>query len=146
MPYTIPQLKAEIDNDPKSLGLVAYRNAGNYLGICAKLNATYGTVGTVYRMDVSASEILGCLVWSEISALNTNAWLALHALLLPGTVDATNVRIRGMFLGLFPSGTYPQTAANLAALSMRPAPSRAEELWGTGTRVSEQDVANAVNS
>jgi hypothetical protein len=146
MPYTIAQLKAEIDADPKTLGLVALRNAGNYLGIRDKLNATYGTVGVVYRTDVTSAEILASLVWTEIATLTTNSWLALHALLIPGLVDASQLRIRQMFVGLFPSATFPLTNANLTALAQRPAPSRAEELWGFATRVTEQDVANAVNS
>jgi hypothetical protein len=146
--FTLAALKSEIDNDPKSLGLVALRNAGNYLGIVAKLNATYGTVGTVYRRDVTAGEILGCLVWAEIAgaSFTTNSWLALHALLLPGVVDATQVRVRQMFAGIFPQGTYPLTFANLAAIAQRTAPSRAEELFEPGFRVTEQQVADAINS
>lgn len=144
---TLQQLRDEIDNDPVALGYAPLVAAGDYLGIVAKLNSTRAGVGVVWRTNMTGAEVLGSLVWSEISSLSTNNWLALQSLLIPSTpIDASNARIRAIFGGLFPAGTFPQTNANLVAMGQKGNPTRAEELWGFGTIVSEQDVANAVNS
>lgn len=146
MAFTKAQLQAELNTDPKALGYAAPKAAGNYQGLIALVNGTYAGVGVVWRTDVRGAEVLAALVWSEISALSTNNWLALQSLLIPSTpIDANSARIRAWFSGLFPSATFPLTSANLTAMGQKAAPSRAEELWGYGTYVTEQDVANAIN-
>jgi hypothetical protein len=145
MPFTTAQLLTEINTDPKALGYAPLKAANNYLGLVAKLNATYAGVGVVFRTDVQAQEVLASLVWSEISNLITNNWLTLNSLLIPGVIDASKVTIRNIFAGLFPAGTFPLTSAALTAIAQKAAPSRAEELWGYGTIVGEQDVAHAIN-
>jgi hypothetical protein len=145
MPFTNAQLTTELNTDPKALGYAALRSASNYIGLAAKVNSTYAGVGVVFRNDVTANEVLVALVWSEISALTTNNWLALHALLIPEVIDATKATIRAIFAGLFPAATFPLTSASLTALAKKAGPSRADELWGYGTVVGEQDVANALN-
>jgi hypothetical protein len=145
MTFTNTQLVTEINTDPKSLGYAALKTAMNYKGLAAVLNSTYTGVGTVFRTDVRAQEVLSALVWSEISSLATNSWLTLNSLLIPGIIDATKTTIRNLFTGLFPSATFPTTASNLNAIAIKASPSRAEELWGYGTSVGEQDVATAIN-
>jgi hypothetical protein len=147
MQPTVQQLRNEINLDPVGLGYAPLKEAGDYLGIVAKLNATRAGVGVVWRTNMTGAEVLGCLVWSEIAALTTNNWLALQTLLIPSTpIDASNARIRAFFAGLFPNATFPLTLTNLTAMGQKPNPTRAEELWGFGTVIAEQDVANAVNS
>jgi hypothetical protein len=146
MAFTKAQLQAELNSDPKALGYAPFRTAGNYQGLAALVNGTYPGVGVVWRTDVRGAEVLGALVWSEIASLSSNNWLALQSLLIPSTpIDANNARIRGIFTGLFPVATFPGTSANLTSTGQKASPSRAEELWGYATYVTEQDVANAIN-
>lgn len=141
MAFSNAQLKSEIDNDPKQLGLVAARDRGDDATIAQLLNTTYATVGTVWRTDLSAGEVLACLVESEVSPLNATQWTRVLTLLMPGTIDASQQRIRDQFAGIFV--TKAVTIANLLAVAKRPAPTRAEELWGAGTTISDRDVAAA---
>jgi hypothetical protein len=79
-------------------------------------------------------------VASEVTAWTAQQWTALTALLIPGTVDATNARIRALFQQLLPAGSL----ANATAASQVTAPTRAEELWGAGVTVSISDVSRAL--
>lgn len=142
--FTLAQIKAEMDTDPTGRGYAAPVAARNYLAIRDLINATYAGVGTVWRTNLTGAEVLGALVWAEVSALPTNSWLALQTLLIPATIDASNVRIRQFFAGLFPSATFSQSLANLTTVARHAAPSRAEELWGFGAQVSEQHIADAL--
>lgn len=151
MAFTKAQLQAEITNDPKGLGYAALKASNSYVALAAKLNATYGGVATVFRNDLQAREILGCLVASEVlapaaKALTATQWTAFSTFLIPGTIDASNGNISALFLALFTNADYPLTRAALIAIGKRVAPTRAEELWGYGTAVSEQDVANAITT
>lgn len=141
MGFTLVDLKSEIDNDPKQLGLVPARDRGDDATIAQLLNSTYGAVGTVWRTDLSAREILACLVEAEVSTLNATQWTRVLTLLMPGTIDASQQRIRDQFAGIF--ATKTATIANLLAVAKRATPSRAEELWGAGTTISDRDVAAA---
>lgn len=141
MGFTLVDLKSEIDNDPKQLGLVPARDRGDDATIAQLLNSTYGAVGTVWRTDLSAREILACLVEAEVSTLNATQWTRVLTLLMPGTIDASQQRIRDQFAGIF--ATKTATIANLLAVAKRVTPSRAEELWGAGTTISDRDVAAA---
>lgn len=138
--FTATQLAAEINTDPKSLGYAALKGAGGDQGIADKLNATYVGVATVYRADVKAGEILASLVASEVSAWTAVQWTALTALLIPGTVDASNARIRALFAALLPANSL----ANATAVATVTTPSRAQELWGANTTISATDVARAL--
>jgi hypothetical protein len=140
--FTPAQLAAELNTDPKTLGYAALIAAKDRIGLAAKINSTYAAVGTVWRTDLRAAEILAALVETEITALTTNGWLQLQTLLIPGTVDASQVTIRNQFNGLL--GAFATTIANLLAVAKKANPSRAEELWGYAVRVTEQDVAGAI--
>lgn len=147
MPFTIQQLATEINTDPVGLGYAAHITAGRMGELARILNSTRTGVGQVWRDDLRGAEVLGALVWSEIASLSTNSWLALQSLLIPSTpIDASNVRIRNIFGGLFPAGSFPQTNANLSAIGQKASPSRAEELWGYGTTVTPEDVIRALRT
>jgi len=138
----LPQLAAELQADPKSLGYAAEIAARSYAGVASLCNGTYPGVGTVWRTDLSAAEILAALVESEVTSLTATQWTRVLTLLSPGAIDASQQRIRDQFAGIFAGKTA--TLANLTAAARRAAPSRAEELWGYGVAVAEQDVANAL--
>jgi hypothetical protein len=144
MSYTLSQLADEINNDPKSLGYSTLVASGDDSSIAGLLNSTYAGVGTVYRPNVGAGEVMGSLVWSEVSGLTTNNWLALHSMLLPASIDATKSTVRNFFNGLFPTGSFATTNANLLTVAKKASPSRAEELWGAGTVVPFLDVSRAI--
>lgn len=141
MSIDLAALTAELTNDPKTLGYAALIAAHNRVGIAAKLNSTYAGVGTIWRTDLTSSEIMACLVWSEVSAANVTQWTSFQTLLIPPTVDASKAAVRALFAGLFAAATV--TLGNLTAAGKSALSSRAEELWGYGTRITEQDIANA---
>jgi hypothetical protein len=142
MGYTLAQLAAEITNDPKALGYAAPVAAGSLSGLAALINGTYPGVGTVWRTDVAAAELLGGIVWAEVSGFTAAQWEAVEVMLVPLTVDASNANVRAFFAGVFAGKTA--TIANLTAIAQRANPSRAEELWGYGTVVSTTDIAHAL--
>lgn len=145
MTYTLTQLAAEINTDPKALGLAALKAQANAAGdeaIAAKLNATYAGVGVVYRTDVTPSELLACIVWSEVSAFTATQWSACTAMLSAGNVDASKVTIRNFFAGLFTAATTTKASMDTVARIVNP--TRAEELWGHSMGVSAYDVQKAM--
>ena len=145
MSMTATALAAEINNDPKALGYAVPKLAGSDIGVANIVNSTYAGVGTVWRTNVKAAEILAAITLSEINAtFSATNWAALSAILTPLVVDASNAVIRGWFVTLFPSALYPTTNAALVTTAKVAAPSRAEELWGAGTLISATDVAHAL--
>lgn len=145
--FSIAALQTELTGDPKQLGYAPLRSPSpNYLALAAKLNGTYATVGTVWRTDLSAAEMLACLVESEVGAMTVLQWTRVMVLLSPGIVDASQQRIRDMFAGIFAGAPFATSRANLIAAAAKASPSRAEELWGYGVRVSEQNIAEALSS
>lgn len=139
---TRQQLAAEITNDPKSLGYAPLVLGGDRLGIANKLNSTYAGVGIIWRTDLIAADILASLVATEVQAWTTTQWVALQTLLIPGKIDASKTTIRNLFSTLLGSATA--SLANVTAVAKSPISSRAEELWGYGTRITENDIAAAI--
>lgn len=140
---TLQQLASEINSDPGAYGYAAQKSAGSDSGIVALLNGPTKTVNpTVWRTSVAAAELLGCIVWSEVSTFTAVKWAAAQAMLTPGTVDASNANIRAFFAGAFAGAT--QTIANMTTIAKVAAPTRAEELWGPGTVIGSIDVAKAL--
>lgn len=140
MAFTLTQLAAEITTDPTSLGLVALRDAGSDQALADALNLPRAGI-TVNRNDLSGRELLNAVVLSEYTALtqaNRDLW---QALLTIAPLDATDTQTRTTVGAIFAAGTTTRT--NLVALSTRPG-SRAEQLWGTGTRITALDVSRAL--
>lgn len=142
MPVSMAALAAEINNDPKALGYAALKASGSDADLAAKINATYVGVGSVWRTNVTAAELLSCIVWAEVSAFTAVKWAAVQVFLTPLVLDASQQRIRDFFAGAF-SGCAA-TLANMSAMAKVTAPSRAEELWGAGNAVSATDIARAL--
>lgn len=142
MPYTIAELTSEINTDPVALGYAPHVAAGRLGAIADLLNTTRPGVGVVFRTNVTAAEIVESVPWAEVATFTTNNWLAFGILTDGGTLDASKVNVRDWFAGVFVGKTAALAA--LAALARRPAPTRAEELWGAGTTVPLLDVARAL--
>lgn len=139
MPFTSAQLATEINTDPKALGYAAFVSAHDRAGLAAKLNATYAGVGTVYRNDLKSLEIVGAIVNADVTGFTAAQWARVQVLIAPPVIDASNANVRGQFTGIF-SGT---SLTNLDTVAKKANPSRAEELWGYKTLITDQDIANA---
>jgi hypothetical protein len=155
MPFTLQQLAGELTADPSGLGYAPLIGAGDRLGLAGKLNAVNQAI-QIKRIDVAASEILeavdvadfqtgasapvaGALSWFE----STTQQARLRLVNDDGTDTHIIKNLKGLFLPNGNAGANPQTRARLQAISLR-AGSRAEQLWGAGTVISDQDIANAI--
>ncbi len=147
--FTLAQLqaiKAAINGDATAAAYVA---ADQFGALCTYMNSPASPVVNVWRPDITVSQLLTGVVWSEFLALTAaqqGAWRALTA----ADVDATNANIRAGFVSIF--GASSQTIANLTAIAERPA-TRLEVIFTTasvtsqfGTTLSESDAHLALAS
>lgn len=129
-------LSAELTLDPAGLGYVGPDSED-----AEKLNAPSPGGETVFRKAIPMSEIYAQIEWiSEWAALPGVMRDGFRQLTSTDALDVTSPRVRAAMEGIFGAGS--QTWANLASIATRPA-SRAEILWGEGTRVHHLDVAAA---
>ena len=132
-------LTVELETDPNAYGYAALAAAGNDQGQADILNLRRSGI-TVYRNDVSRGDVIGALSLTDYDALPAARRGLMDAVMRMETLDASNANLRANVLSVFAPGT--QTRASLSALAQRTG-SRAEQLFGTGARVSHQDVAAA---
>lgn len=142
MAFTPAQLKTEIDTDPTGLGLVALRNAGNFQGIADALTLPRAGI-TIERLSVPVAALINALAPAEYVALTQpqRDYLAL----LPALVNVdirTGSSLRNALNTVFAAGTT--TRANYTALASKTPASRAEQLFGEGTRLTHGDVSAAL--
>lgn len=140
MAFTPTQLATEINTDPTGLGLVALRDAGSDQAIADALNLARATI-TVNRNDISAKELMAAVVLAEYTALTQASRDLWQALLTIAPLDAQDTQTKATVAAIFGAGTTTRT--NLQALATRTG-SRAEQLWGTGTRIQALDVSRAL--
>jgi hypothetical protein len=156
-PDQLATLLQEIGTDPNGYGLVALRDAGNAQGIADALNlvrtgANGGPAITVRRSDITPEELLDAIDVRDFPAspagVNnqtlTGSWLesVLQFQRIPlQNADGTNNRIRTNLNRLL--GDTNGSQARLTQLSRRQG-SRAEQLFGAGTRVAHGDVSDAL--
>jgi hypothetical protein len=128
---------------PRMSIALGYLAALCFIGLMchALLNAAYAGVGTVWRTNLSARDLLAAVVWSEVSTFTAAQWAAFQTMLIPGVIDASKQTIRDQFAGIF--ATKVATLANMSAVAKVTAPTRAEELWGAGIVITTDDVAAA---
>lgn len=141
MAHTSAQLASEINLDPKALGYAPHVTSGNDSAIASILNSTYAGVAVVYRSNLLPQEVLKSLVWAELSTKTAVQIAIIQLLLAPNFIDAGQVTIRDIFVGIFPTGA---TINNLNAISKVVNPTRAEELWGAPTKITATEVAIAL--
>lgn len=160
IPFTLAALKAELTTDPASIGYNTNSDVTNqnWLALKNKINAVSQAIN-IPRTDVASSEILEAIDIRDLAYPNTGTLPAASQPLANGwyesiTSQGSAVRlvkddgsdttvIKNLKLLLVAVGQGSQ--ARVVALSTRKG-SRAEQLFGTGFAVSEQNVADAINS
>lgn len=142
MAMTTAALRAEIDNDPKSLGYATLRAQSNAPeALAAKLNEAGASAETLFRSYLPLEDALAGIVASEFNALSAAAKTACDQFLRGTRIKTGDANMRATLGALFAAGTTSRT--NLLALASRDA-SRAEALWGEGAYVRAADVAAAL--
>ena len=155
MPINYPALKSELQTDPAALGYAPLLAAGAQNQLAAVLNFlrdgttacpvnnVVGAAISVNRGTIETQELVEAVVQSEMP---TNAaqrdWLLMVCAGNRVRVD-TGSTARAGLLAIFAAGTT--TRANLTTVASRTG-SRAEQLFGAGTSVTDSDVARALAS
>lgn len=146
MPTMTPALlKTEVTTDPAVLGLTAPWNDGALGTVAALLNAQTITGTKQDRRGIPAQEIIQAIVLSEYVALTAVQRDYLSLLLSSGEPITILGQVKANLNAIFTVGAAPTTRAAILALIDRPS-SRAEVLWGYGTRVTLEDLAAARNA
>lgn len=142
MAMTIAQLKTELTTDPKTLGYGTLRTQSNGPeAVAAKINQIGASAETITRTYVPIEDVVAAIVRADYDLLAAAGKAFLNDVLLTGTrVKTGDANLRASMSGLFGAGTTTRT--NLVALATRSA-SRGEALWGEGTTVTAQQVADA---
>jgi hypothetical protein len=152
-------LRNELLADPRAYGYQAFRDNGDDLSLAELLNRVRDGSGgfaaiQIRRADISPDELLNVLDLRDLSVPPSvpspalaAAWLesALQAPRLAITVPggSTDNLIKDNLDLLVGNTNGSQTRLN--ALARRNG-SRAEELFGTGTRINDQDIARALRA
>jgi hypothetical protein len=137
MNYTA--LKAEIQNDPASLGYSSYRASGNDAGLAILMNTPQ--VSATYKVntaEISAPEFVNVVNRAEFDALSAADKSYLNWIIQAGTLVVSGGEVRNALASLFGVGTTSRT--NFLALASKQI-SRSEYLFGT--LVSSDDIAHA---
>ena len=132
-------LTSEITTDPAGIGYGPFLNV-NDQKVADLINQVRPSI-TVFRNDLRGSEVFGAIVLAEYALLTPANQSFINTMILTPTIDVTSSTIRSNIVAIFGAGTA--TRANLGGIAQRTG-SRAEQLGGTGTVVSELDVANAL--
>lgn len=133
-------LANEITLDPNGYGFAAEIATGNDTLIAEKLNLVRSAI-IVRRGVRTAIEVMNCITLAAWEALVVARQQYLIALVTPVEgVDLSHDTIRANLNTCFPVG--PTRTALLAAAD-RPG-SRAEQLFGTDSRITPTDVAQAL--
>lgn len=162
MAIDYPELKQELETDPRAYGYAAYLQAGDMQGPADLLNlvrtgSNGGPAITIRKGALNVKELYESIIVPDMPALSGNpnssqlsterqylAWLtglaALETVRLLND-DGTNGPVATNLLAMFPAGTGTRT--RLIALAQRPG-SRAEELFGESVQVSFNDIIVAL--
>lgn len=137
---SLPALRSEIDNDPKSLGYAALLDQPQ--AIADRLNLIGASDETITKEAVDTADVVAAIVRAEHDALSAASREYLHGVLLAAPeVKVGEPNVRSSLAGLFPAGT--SSRANLIALATRPA-TRGEVLFGLNAHVTAVNVAHAL--
>lgn len=140
MPFTLAQLKSEIQTDPTARGYAA--QGGNDEAKATLINAVQGGIA-IDRGVIPAYEIVDATAAAEWAALSAAEKQRYQTLTGAGQVNSASVNTRAAFQAMFGAGTATRTA--LTALLTRTG-SRGEQLWGLGTTITAQDIGRALAS
>lgn len=147
-PALIPQLAAELTNDPLSIGYRALITAGNDNGIASLLNLLTGPGSATITLSSLSGDLFrtGLLpavlsLGSASAALQTKYQYILTVANAAQVVDMTNPYVLGAIQGLVTDALMTQAQAT--AINHRTG-SRAEVLFGGGAIVTSNDVSKAL--
>lgn len=137
----LQNLKSELNDDPDALG---YHDADNNLKANAELGRIINAVRSAYsvqRPSIPTSEFVGQILnHDEVTSLSdTNNVLHLF-LIVQGDVDGSSSQIDTALNNIF--GSNSTTVSNWDTERVRDA-SRAEDLFGTGTSITMENLADA---
>ena len=138
MPLDPVALRTDIKTGPNSATLLPLLNASNYQGLADALNNRATGGANVDEDEVTARQLLGCVVGSEyIAASWTTAmrelWKDILAEASQNKAPIKNTAFRNLVLAAVPSAATV-TRANLSALQTRLG-SRIEILFGVGQTI-----------
>lgn len=141
-------LKQEIDNDPLSLGYAQFVAVGSDYGVSQLLNATNYTKESYANIsDIESYADSHNLRDGIEDGAASNPYARAASRLFAArydTVDVNNTAFKGVLQGLVSTSVITQTDSDsIITLGNVPA-SRAEVLWGSGTNITESDVAKAL--
>lgn len=133
-------LQVELTTDPEALGYAPHVSAGDHSALVALLNAERGTAQPIWRGAVPSDSIRTRVTQADYTTLSSAAKNYLAFVLGGDTVDFSVPELRADLSAMFPSGT--SRAAIISVIQAQP--TRGEELFGHGARVSLTDVAAAL--
>lgn len=135
-------LKSELLNDPTGLGYAPSVSSRNDTALANMLNLVRAGI-SVFRGVIATYELWGCIVKAEYDALAPGDKQLLQILLGLPFVDSADSGTRTVVAAIFGSATA--TRAAMIAKASRTG-SRAEQLFGTGTLITADDVGRAFAS
>lgn len=142
MAFTLQQLKNEITGDPVAMGYVGKQD-GDIAALLNTVGLPAAAPSTVFKATTPIEDVIACIEPAEYAALAAASKDFLISVVLRAprlkTGDAT---FRSRMGAIFTAGTGPISRAALIAVASRPS-SRAEALWGEGTVITDQNVAQA---
>lgn len=137
-------LKSEILTDPVNVGYAPFVTSGQDQAIADLLNAKTGNgVGQVPREPISAADFIAAINATEMATLTALQLTQVQIIAGASTVNIGDSDVQAWVSQTFGQVTAPNTRTTLTALATRIA-SRAEVLFGAGTRISSSDVSFAL--
>jgi len=150
---TVQELQAEVNADPAALGYAALIAAHNRVGLAREMNLARATID-VKRTDITSSEVLEAIDirdlnypgTAQVAAANqplANAWfdaimqLTRMRLVKDDGTDTTILKNLKLLLSNAQGST-----TRLTTISLRKG-SRAEQVWGAGTVITEAQLVDA---
>jgi len=131
------KLKQEIETDPSGLGY-----SGKPATIIADLlNKPISGAQILIDAEIPTWKILDAIDPTEFDDLTSADKDTLKLILSMGTVNLSSKNIRNILSKIFSNATT--TTANLQKIAYK-TPTRAEQLFGYGTRVTHTDVVRAL--
>ena len=144
VPFTIDELKKELQSDPNNLGFASAITAGDENAVADLLNAKRSGGGyQVDRDPVTPSEVFAAMDPGDFALLTTTDLARLQVILSVPRIDLTVSSIQTMVTNVFTLGAVSRQS--LVLLQKREG-SRAEVLWGPGTVVTTNQVDAALHT
>lgn len=138
---TVQQIRTEIDTDPKTLGYATLKAQSNGPeAVATRMNEVGASAETLFKAYTPVEDLLAELQYAEF-----NSWTAAQKAGVDQFFRGTRIKTGSATLRASMGAMLPTSASKTAmiALASRSA-SRAEALWGEGTRITDAQVADAL--